>query len=482
MKYTNHNHATTDLMKTASRSQAQDTIRRFLHLVLATVLVIAAPMIVAATTPVITESEKVFPVDVTEKFGTSVAVWGDTAVVGDPLNDLDGNNAGAAWVFVRSGTIWIEQTRLIPSGASPNDKFGTSVDIYDDYIVVGSPYAPGAGGVGSGSAFVFRRDGSNWIEETELVGAATVLGDPWDGPSYGDRFGHSVAINGDIPADATNGEIWHNIIVGSPGDNHSQSLSAGSAYGFQLNADGSAWIPMGKLYSNSPNLYEAFGASVDLDGDHMIIGVTKDGASDSGAAFIWVRRGIDGNWNMEARLTAGDPQVNDYLGTSVAVHAAGGIATFVVGATGVDDLGSGSGAAYVFRGSASTFPQLLKLVASDGAASDRFGSSVAVNNDLMLIGAPNVGAMNDGAVYVISRQGYTWAESHRLNASDDTGLGELFGTSVAVTGGLGLVGTTEAHGSVSYGGAVYEFDDLMENIFIDGFEGGNTDAWSATSP
>lgn len=482
MKSAGNTHKTTGFTNTGVWSIARHAARRLLHILQATALVLAAPLVATATTPVITESEKVFPVDVTANFGTSIAVWGDTAVVGDPLNDLDGNNAGAAWVFVRSGSGWVEQTRLIPSGASINDKFGTSVDIYDDYIVVGSPLAPGAGGVGAGSAYVFRRDGAGWIEETVLVGAATVLGDPWDGPSWGDRFGSSVAINGDIPADATNGEIWHNIIVGSPDDNHSQSLGAGSAYGFQLNADGSAWIPMGKLYSNNPDLYEAFGTSVDLDGDHMIIGVPKDGASDSGAAFIWVRRGIDGNWNMEARLTAGDPHVNDYLGTSVAVHAAGGIATFVVGATGVDDLGSGSGAAYVFRGSALTFPQLLKLTASDGSDSDRFGSSVAVNRDLMLIGAPNVGPLNDGAVYVFSRQGYTWAESHRLNASDDTGLGENFGTSVAVTGELGLVGATEAHGSVSYGGAVYEFEDLIDDLFSDGFESGNTGAWSSASP
>ena len=146
MKSTRHDHTTTDLTRAGSRSVAEDASRRFLRLAQATALVIAAPMIVAATTPVITESEKVFPADVTTNFGTSVAVWGDTAVVGDPLNDLDGNDAGAAWVFVRSGATWVEQTRLIPSGASFNDKFGTSVDIYDDIIVVGSPLDDGAGG------------------------------------------------------------------------------------------------------------------------------------------------------------------------------------------------------------------------------------------------------------------------------------------------------------------------------------------------
>jgi hypothetical protein len=488
MNSSRNNHTTTDLTRAGCLTAAQHTMGRVLRVGRATALVLAAPMVAAATTPVITESGKFFPGDVTTSFGRSVAVWGDTAVVGDPDNDLDGNNAGAAWVFVRSGSDWVEQTRLIPSGAAANDLFGTSVDIYEDYIVVGSPYADGANDVGAGSAYVFRRDGATWIEMAELVGAATVVGDPWDSPGWGDRFGHSVAINGDVPADATNGEIWHNIFVGSPDDDHSQCLGAGSAYGFQLSPDGSAWIPMGKIYSNSPVQYDSFGISVDLDGDHMIVGAHKDGddllGSDSnpGVVYIWVRRGMLGMWSLETRLNAADPGVNDHFGVSVAVNAVGGLATFVVGAPNDDDLGSDSGSVYIFRGSASTFPQLPKLVASDGSTPDWFGWSVAVNNDLMLIGAPQVGDQFDGAVYVFARQGTSWAESHRLTASDSTALSDYLGRSVALTGDLALAGATGANGSVSYGGAVYEFEDLIEDLFSDGFESGNTSAWSSTSP
>lgn len=490
MNGSRNTHTTKNLTQAGCRRVAHNTMGRVLRLGRATALVLAAPMVAAATTPVITESDKFFPSDATTNFGKSVAVWGDTAVVGDPDNDLDGNNAGAAWVFVRSGSGWVEQTRLIPSGASANDLFGTSVDIYDDYIVVGSPYDEGANDVGAGSAYVFRRDGASWIEMAELVGAATVLGDPYDSPGWGDQFGASVAINGDVPADATNGEIWHNIFVGSPEDNHSQSLDAGSAYGFQLSPDGSAWIPMGKIYSNSPDSYAQFGISVDLDGDHLIVGANKDGDDllggggdpDPGVVYIWVRRGMVGIWNLETRLNAGDPAFRDHFGESVAVNAVGGLATFVVGAPDNDDLGSDAGAAYIFRGSAMTFPQLAKLVASDGSDSDGFGSSVAVNKDLMVIGAPFLGDLHTGAAYVISRQGYSWAESHRLTASDGTQLESRFGTSVALTGDLALAGATGVDGSVSYGGAVYEFEDLIEDIFSDGFESGSTSAWSIAVP
>ncbi len=101
----------------------------------------------------------------------------------------------------------------------------------------------------------------------------------------------------------------------------------------------------------------------------------------------------------------------------------------------------------------------------------------------MLIGAPFVGAQFDGAVYVIGRQGYSWAESHRLTASDGgTALNDYLGTAVALTGELAMAGANGVHGSVSYGGAVYVYDDLIDDLFSDGFESGDTSAWSATTP
>jgi hypothetical protein len=479
---------TTDESTMGNGLDAERTSRRVSRLARAVVLVLATPMIASATTPASMESSKFFPGDVTSSFGSSVAVYGDTAVVGDPLNGLDGSTSGAAWVFVRSGTTWVEQTRLIPSGASANDRFGTSVDIYDNYIVVGSPNDIGAGGTTGGSAYVFRRDGATWIEETKLIGSATVIGDPWDGPGSGDNFGHSVAINGDVPADATSSDIWHNIIVGAPEDTHSQTIDAGSVHAYQLSADGSAWIPMGKIYSNSPAGNDRFGQSVDLDGDHMIVGAYLDGddlaggITNPGAAYVWVRRGILGMWSLETRLTAGDPEAHDHFGQSVAVNAYGGLATFVVGAPGDDDLGTSSGSAYIFRGSAQTFPQLPKLQASDGSTSGGFGSSVAVDNDLMLIGATGAGALGEGSVYVIGRDGYSWVESQRLTASFGTVLDEL-GISVALTGDVALAGSPAADGSTSYGGAIYVFDDLIDvHLFSDDFESGNTGAWSAATP
>jgi len=464
-------------------------IRNIARLAVIAGMMLALPVVSIATTPVHNEDGTVFPADITEDFGFAVAVYGDTAVVGDPYNDLDGAFAGAAWVFVRSGTSWVEQARLVPSDVAAGDVFGWSVDIYDDYVVVGAPWATGAGSVKSGAAWVFKRDGTTWTEHAKLIGSAVIDGDPSDSPDYADVFGTSVAINGDIPADATNNEIWHNIFVGAPSDLHHGWLHAGSVHGFQLSADGSAWEPMGKVYSDNPYYYDEFGISVDLDGDHMIAGAHQAGDdllgahSNPGAAYLWVRRGMLGTWNLEARLTAGDPIAYGHFGQSVAVIAAGGLATFVVGAPD-DGIGGESGSAYVFVGSAATFPQFAKLTASDETSGNRFGTSVAVTKDGIIVGSPwdrtTAGSLV-GAVYVFARDATTWVESEKLIASSYNGFEEL-GHAVAITGDTALIGSDQAHGSVSQGGAILVFDNLDIKIFKDGFESGNTSAWSVVVP
>lgn len=467
---------------TGRREDAAVPSRNIARLTVIVGLLLAMPAVSIATTPDHTEDGTVFPVDVTDDFGYAVAVYGDTAVVGDPYNDLDGINAGAAWVFVRSGTSWVEQARLVPSDA-PASVFGWSVDIYEDYVVVGAPWALGAGNVNSGAAYVFKRDGTTWTEHAKLIGSAVIDGDPSDSPDYADVFGTSVAINGDIPADATNNEIWHNIFVGAPGDLHHGWLHAGSAHGFQLSADGSVWEPMGKVYSDNPYYYDEFGISVDLDGDHLIVGAHGAGDdllgshSNPGAAYVWVRRGMLGIWGLETRLTAGDPVAYGLFGKAVAVNAPGGVATFVVGAPD-DGIGVESGSAYVFVGSALTFPQFAKLTASDETIGNLFGTSVAINSDGIIVGAPwaHGNGWLEGAVYVFAREVASWIESEKLIASTYNGSEQL-GQAVAITGNTALAGSDQADGSTSQGGAILVFDDLDILIFKDGFESGDSSAW-----
>ncbi len=155
MFYDRHHQSAPQLTMAGFRLFAVATSRRMAHLALAGALLLGTTVPSNATSPLHTEDSSVFPVDVTTAFGRAVAVYGDTAVVGDPEDDRDGNLAGAAWVFVRNGTNWVEQARLTPSGASAVDQFGSLVDIYDNYIVVGAPTDTGAGATESGAVYEF---------------------------------------------------------------------------------------------------------------------------------------------------------------------------------------------------------------------------------------------------------------------------------------------------------------------------------------
>ena len=139
-------------------------------------------------------------------FGYSVAVAGDTVVVGARDEDSEGLNAGAAYVFVRNGTTWNEQDKLVASDAEANDYFGGSVAISGDTVVVGAPYGI-SGGSSVGAAYVFVRNGTSWSQQGKLVaGDAQVDG----------RFGCSVAVSGDT------------VVVGASGE----GSYAGAAYVF----------------------------------------------------------------------------------------------------------------------------------------------------------------------------------------------------------------------------------------------------------
>ena len=130
----------------------------------------------------------------------SVAIAGDTIVVGAWLDDDNGTDSGSAYVFTRTGTTWTEQAKLTASDGAADDQFGISVAIAGDTIVVGA-YRDDDNGTDSGSAYVFTRTGTTWTQQAKLTAS--------DGAAD-DQFGSSVAIAGDT------------IVVGA---NHVMSLA-----------------------------------------------------------------------------------------------------------------------------------------------------------------------------------------------------------------------------------------------------------------
>jgi len=202
-----------------------------------------------------------------------------------------------------------------------------------------------------------------------------------------------------------------------------------------------------KLLASDGAANNRFGQSAAVSGGTAIIGTYT-----GGSAYIFTRSGS--TWTQQAKLTPSDPTTNNYFGWSVAIS--GNIA--IVGARGVATNGTDSGAAYIFTRSGSTWTQQAKLLASDGAASDYFGYSVAISGDTALVGAygdDDMGATS-GSAYFFTRAGTTWTQQAKITSSDG-GANDQFGASVTLENGTAVIGATRDDDRRSDAGAIYIF-------------------------
>jgi hypothetical protein len=351
-------------------------------------------------------------------FGFSVSVSGNTAVVGAQQDDTAaGTNAGSAYVFVRSGTIWTLQQKLLASDAAAGDNFGWSVTIAGDRIVVGAVSDDTAGGANAGSAYVFVRTGTTWSEQQKLVAS--------DGAAD-DGFGYVASISGDT------------VVVGAFSDDTAAGINAGSAYVYVLS--GGTWTQQQKLTASDGASGDVFGVSVSASGDTAVVGALQaDTAAgvDAGAAYVFVRSGT--TWTQQQKLVASDAAASDQLGSSVTVSGD----TAVAGARFDDAPGQeNAGSAYVFVRSATTWTQQQKLMPSDGAAFDLFGWSVSVEGDTLVVSAPGndtAGGDDAGSAYVFGRFGTFWTE-HRSLMAPDGALEDQLGFSISLSGDTVVAG------------------------------------------
>jgi hypothetical protein len=370
-----------------------------------------------------------------DRFGTSVALWGDTALVGAPSDDVGANNnQGSAYVFTSSGTTWSLQGKLTASDGAAAEQFGSSVAVSGDTALVGVPYDEVGLNQEQGSAYVFTRSGTTWSQQGKL----TAL----DGAAQ-DRFGlSSVALSGDT------------ALVGVPYDDVGSNGDQGSAYVFT--GSGTTWTQQGKLTASDGEVEDWIGYSVALSGDTALVGAGYEdvGANSyQGSVYVFTRSGT--TWGQQGQLTALDGAGEDYFGFSVALCGD----TAVVGAE-YDDVGvnTDQGSVYVFTRSGTTWSQQGQLIASDGATYDEFGVSVALWGDTVLVGAyaDAVGANTlQGSAYVFTRSGTTWSQQGKLTASDGAAE-DRFGYSVALWGNTALVGApTDDVGANENQGSAY---------------------------
>ena len=377
-------------------------------------------------------------------FGYSVSISGDTAIVGAFGDDDNGILTGAAYVSVRDPAtgVWIDQQELLASDGALGDNFGWSVSISGDTAIVGATGDDDNGGE-SGSAYVFVRDPATgiWTEQPKLLASDGALGD---------NFGYSVSIDGDT------------AIVGAYGDDDNGNAS-GSAYIFVRDPVTGVWIEQQELLASDAAADDWFGWSVSVNGDTAIAGATRDddNGTRSGSVYVFVRDLVTGVWTEQQKLLASDGAAYDLFGGSVSISGD----TMIAGALGNDVNGSESGSAYIFVRSGATWTEQQKLLASDAAAGDNFGSSVSLSGDTAIVGAVDSddNVAESGSAYVFVRDPATgvWTEQQELLASDGAAY-DKFGYSVSISGDTAIVG---AHGNDDNGvdsGSAYVYGPIPE--------------------
>ncbi len=421
-------------------------------------------------------------------FGFSVGLHADTAIIGAIRDDEAGNDAGAAYVFVRDPFGWSFQAKLIGNNTAKEDNFGYAVDVDGDFAIVGSPKNRT-----EGAAYIYRREGAVWEQKRNRIRVRMIPIDP-DGAV---SFGISVAIKGTTAViGAVGGRVgqelvgaayvfteneppfWNQhtklvagereggdqlgaavaigegeVIVGAPKQN-AGGVSSGAALIFQQREDGS-WIESAKLSDGETASEDHFGVSVAISGNFAISGAQQDDdiAPNAGAAYIFERAGSI--WLQRTKLVSEDSKAGDLFGNAVDIDGD----TFLVGAPGVDDAAPEAGAAYIFVKAGDDWVQQAKLVADDLEIFDRFGSAVSLYGDTAVIGAyaKDEGGTDTGAAYVFLRTGNTWQQQVKLTQPNPV-PGDLFGFAVAVYADTVLIGAHQSDAAGPDSGAAYLFE------------------------
>jgi hypothetical protein len=429
-------------------------------------------------------------------FGFSVAVSGDTVVVGAMQEDSsttgvnstpneDASDSGAAYVFVRNAGGWTQQAYLKPTAigsTQAGDLFGYGVALSGDTVVIGAALedssttgvnsTPNESASGSGAAYVFVRSAGTWTQQAYLKPAAVGT------TQANDFFGFSVDVSGDTLVVGAAVEDGSTTGVNSTPDEGASD--SGAVYVFVRSAG--VWTQQAYLKPAAVGITQAgdeFGGSVAISGDTMVVGAAledsstmgvnstaTESASESGAVYVFVRSA--GVWTQQAYLkpaAVGTTQAEDNFGSSVDLFGD----TVVVGAIQEDsgtigvnstpnENATNSGAAYVFVRSAGTWTQQAYLKpAAVGVrqTGDNFGWSVAVSDETVVVGAiyedsdtmgvnstPNENAADSGAAYVFARSAGDWTQQAYLKptALGATQVGDQLGRSVAVWGDTVVVG------------------------------------------
>lgn len=364
-----------------------------------------------------------------DEFGTSVSIWNDVSISGSPYNNDVSFGCGLAYIFRKNGTTWTEEQKLVAADANTDDNFGISVDIYNDIAIVGANLDD-ASGSNRGAAYIFRFNGTSWIQEQKLIAS--------DGED-GDQFGTSVSIYDTV------------AVIGSYGDDEGGS-NTGSVYVYHF--DGTGWNPVQKLNGSFPAQDDFFGYTVDVYKDRIAAGVYLDDDSgiNSGSVYIFNHNGT--TWSMEQKINPSNGASGDSFGFSLSLNDS----LIAIGAYGKNGVAIATGAVYVFKRNGTVWSQQQMLTAPDGGQDDWLGFSCAIEGNTLVAGAfhdDDLG-LESGAFYLWRYNGSSWIYEFKKTASDGTATDE-FALSLSIYNLDVLCGSPKNDDNGSNSGSVYYY-------------------------
>lgn len=352
-------------------------------------------------------------------FGRSVAIQGDTALIGAPgqLND-----SGQACVFIRSDQNWnLDSCLTITSGDSSSiSQFGRSVSLSNQYAVV-SAIRNDSGKLGV--AFIFKRENGQWTQVSELRDFDVVANL---------QFATSVSITDE------------HVILGAQGTAHDGAVH------IYKNTD-QGWAFDVTLTADSDIKSKRFGSVVSLYDNYLIIGDYEHGRAKEGSVTIYFCD--DGTWVKQAKFSGGNLTKSGHYGHSVSVNNE----FAVVGADIENDAHNKkikkSGAVYVYQRSLNQWSLHSKLTADDKEKHDNFGSSVSIMNNYILIGAQGDNN-NAGSAYLFQYVGGNWAQVFKFSLADQYN-NDFYSSSTSLTDEYALIGAYNRSSSLPTSGSAY---------------------------
>jgi hypothetical protein len=373
------------------------------------------------------------------EFGISTDMSGDVAVSGAIFDDLlfGGASAGSARVYRYQGNLWSEDQTLVAPSAFAGQRFGISVAADGDWIAVGAGDIDAACVADpdcyTGAVHLYHNNGTDWLFDQTLT---PVSGDG----SPMDHFGTRVDIDGT------------RTLVAASNDDNANGIRAGAVYVYEfVSLFGGVWLQTSKLLAADGDNFDDFGSDVGVSGTWAVVGASNDEAG--GSAYLFQDTGS--SWPQKQKLHPASLPATADFGYAVAIDGS-------VAVVGAPDFSTGTGKAYVYENfGGAGWLLTATLTAHDGAVGDSFGASLSIAGDKLLIGAPNASS-GRGAAYLYWRVNGGWVERAKLLATD--GLSnDAFGGSVAIDGGLGLVGAYFDNVGLSVDvGSVYRFNGLFE--------------------